>query len=75
MESPLPGRFGADVLGRAYGESLADVYDSAVKFAARELGAPLDCVYAMVIAHEFGHVLLGPKSAYRMRIDAPAVGA
>jgi hypothetical protein len=62
MESPLPGRLGADVLGRAYGESLADVYDSAVRFAAREPGAPLDCVYAMVIAHEFGHVLLGPKA-------------
>ena len=59
-KSAAPGTFGADVLGRAMGDAIADVYDSEVAAIARRQNLARYEVYAMAIAHEFGHLLLGP---------------
>ena len=59
-KSVSPGTPGADVLGRAMGDTVADVYEVEVdRFAEAHLVERHE-VYAVAIAHELGHLLLGP---------------
>ena len=62
QRSALPSSFGAETLGRAIGDSYTDVFDTEVSRAALKQRVPRHQVYAMTMAHELGHLLLGPNS-------------
>ena len=58
-QSGASAAFGADVLGRAIGDQYCDIYGSEVIRTAGEKNVQRYQIFAIVIAHELGHLLLG----------------
>jgi hypothetical protein len=74
-----PTRIRGDMAGFAVlppaGERYAGIYYSEVTASARTLGADVEPLLGMTLAHEIGHLLLGAKSHTRDGVMSPRFGA
>jgi hypothetical protein len=71
--SPRKGEF--RVLGRAMGNTIADVYASEVDRIAKIQNLERFYVYGGAIGHEFGHLLLGQRAHSGSGLMSPKWGS